>query len=111
MFEDLRLAAKPRTSRWNTAARWGRISLPMKTVFFLILSLAALAVVGAVFIFDVFTESGGHASDSYSLKAPFASRGMTREEYISYLLKTEKHDDPELWRRIAAVKQRPDWPK
>jgi hypothetical protein len=68
----------------------------MKTVFFLILSLAALAVVRAVFIFDVFTESGGHASDSYSLKAPLASRGMTREEYISYLLKTEKHDNPEL---------------
>jgi hypothetical protein len=83
----------------------------MRTVFFLILSLAVLAVVAAVFIFDIATESGGHSSDSYSLKAPFASRGMTREQYIDYLLRTEKHNDPELWRRIAAVKQRADWPK
>jgi len=83
----------------------------MRTVFFLILSLAVLAVVAAVFIFDIANESGGHSPDSYSMKAPFASRGMTREQYIAYLLRTEKHSDPELWRRIAAVKQRPDWPK
>jgi hypothetical protein len=36
---------------------------------------------------------------------------MSREEYIAYLLRTEKQDDPELWHRIAAVRNLKEWPE
>jgi len=83
----------------------------MKAFLVLLLSLAALAVVAAVFIFDVFSEIGRHDWDPGVRKVPFASAGMSREQYIAYLLRTEKHDNPELWRRIAAVRNLERWPK
>ena len=83
----------------------------MRTFLILLLSLAALAVVAAVFIFDVFSEISGHYAVSGNEKIPFASVGMSREQYIAYLMRTEKPDDPELWRRIAAVRNLTNWPK
>lgn len=83
----------------------------MKAFLFLLLSLAALAVVAAVFIFDVFSAQGGHDWETRARKVPFASAGMSREQYIEFLLRTEKHDDPELWRRIAAVRNLKRWPE
>jgi hypothetical protein len=82
----------------------------MKAFLILLLSLAALVVVAAVFVFDVFSEIGSHRLTGQQ-KAPFASVGMSREEYIAYLLRTENRNDPELWRRIAAVQNLKRWPK
>ncbi|MEI8386849.1 MAG: hypothetical protein WCG76_04545 [Verrucomicrobiota bacterium] len=82
----------------------------MRTFLILLLSLAALVVVAAVFVFDVFSEIGSHRLTGQQ-KAPFASVGMSREEYIEYLLRTENRNDPELWRRIAAVQNLKRWPK
>jgi len=82
----------------------------MRTFLVLLLSLAALAVVGAVFVFDVFSEIGSRRLAGHQ-KAAFASAGMSREEYIAYLLRTGHHNDPELWRRIEAVKNLKPWPQ
>lgn len=82
----------------------------MKAFLILLLSLAALLIVAAVFIFDIFSEIGTHRLTG-TQKAPFASLSMSREQYIDYLLRTQKHDDPELWRRIAAVKNLERWPE
>jgi len=82
----------------------------MRTFLILILSLAALAVVAAVCVFDVFSEMNTHRITGNE-KVPFASVGMSREQYIEYLLRTERHDDPELWQRIAAVRNLKIWPK
>ena len=76
----------------------------------MLLSLASLVVVAAVFVFDIFSEIGSHRLTGEQ-KAPFASVGMSREEYIAYLLRTEHQNDPELWRRIAAVRNLKPWPK
>lgn len=82
----------------------------MKAFLILLVSLAILLVVAAVFIFDVFSEIGSHRIKGMQ-KAPFASLNMSREQYIDYLLRTEKHDNPELWRRIAAVNNLKKWPE
>lgn len=82
----------------------------MRTFLFLLVSIAVLAVVAAVFVFDVFSEIGGHHIAG-AQKVPFASVGMSREEYIAYLLRTERQDDPEVWIRIAAVRNLKVWPK
>ena len=63
-----------------------------------------------LFVFDVFSEIGSHRLTGQQ-KAPFASVGMSRDEYIAYLLRTEHRNDPELWRRIAAVQNLKRWPK
>ena len=82
----------------------------MRTFLILLLSLAALVIVAAVFVFEIFSEIGSHRLTGQQ-KAPFASVGMSREEYIAYLLRTEHHNDPELWYRIAAVRNLKRWPK
>jgi len=82
----------------------------MKTFLILITSVAILMVVAAVFIFDVFSEIGRNRFQVVE-KAPLASLNMSREQYIEYLLRTEKHDNPELWRRIAAVRNLKRWPE
>ena len=82
----------------------------MRTFLFLLLSIAVLAVVAAVFVFDVFSELGSHRVTG-GQQAPFASVGMSREEYIAYLMRTEPQDDPELWCRIAAVRNVKVWPR
>lgn len=82
----------------------------MRTFLVLLLSLSTLVIVAAVFVFDIFSEIGSHRLSGQD-RAPFASVGMTREEYIAYLLRTERHNDPELWVRIAAVKNLKRWPK
>ncbi len=82
----------------------------MKAFLVLLVSLAILLVVAAVFIFDIFSEIGSQRIKG-AQKAPFASLNMSREQYIDYLLRTEKHDNPELWRRIAAVKNLKQWPE
>ena len=83
----------------------------MKAFLLLLLSLAALAVVAAIFIFDVFSELGTQTRARGTNKVPFASMGMSREQYIAYLLRTEKQNDPELWLRIAAVRNLKEWPR
>ncbi|MBE2205371.1 MAG: hypothetical protein IAE94_13650 [Chthoniobacterales bacterium] len=87
-----------------------RLSAGMKTFLILITSVAILMVVAAVFIFDVFSEIGRNRFQVVE-KAPLASLNMSREQYIEYLLRTEKHDNPELWRRIAAVRNLKRWPE
>ncbi|MEI8312978.1 MAG: hypothetical protein WCH98_19705 [Verrucomicrobiota bacterium] len=82
----------------------------MRTFLILLLSLAALVIVAAVFVFDIFSEIGSHRLTGQQ-KAPFASVGMSREDYIAYLLRTERHDNPELWYRIAAARNLKRWPK
>jgi len=82
----------------------------MKAFLVLLVSLAILLVVAAVFIFDIFSEIGSQRLKG-AQKAPFASLTMSRDQYIDYLLRTEKHDNPELWRRIAAVKNLKQWPE
>jgi hypothetical protein len=82
----------------------------MKTFLVLLLSLAALVLVAAIFIFDIFSEIGIHRVTG-TQKAPLASLNMSREEYIAYLMRTEKHDDPELWHRIGAVQNLKKWPE
>ena len=81
----------------------------MKAFLLVFLSLAALAVAAVVFAFDVFSEISGHRITGKA-KVLFASAGMSREQYIAYLLRTERQDDPELWRRIAAVRNLKHWP-
>ncbi len=85
----------------------------MKSFLLTLLSIAVLAVVAAVFIFDVFSFDGGHDRDRSAGNGPvpFASYGKSREQYIAYLLRTNKHNDPELWQRIAAARNLKDWPK
>lgn len=79
----------------------------MKAFLVLLLSVAAIAMVAAIFVFDVFSELRVTGTQ----RVPFASAGMSREQYIAYLLRTERHDDPELWCRIAAVQNLKPWPK
>ena len=83
----------------------------MKAFLVMLLSLAALAVVAAIFVFDVFSVIGGHYRVTGTERVPFASMGMSREQYIAYLMRTERQDDPELWCRIAAVRNLKRWPK
>jgi hypothetical protein len=82
----------------------------MKSVLLLLVAFVVLAVVVGVFAYDVLSEQGGHDRVTRAKRIPFASEGMTREEYINYLLRTERHDDPELWVRIAAVRNLKHWP-
>lgn len=82
----------------------------MKPFLLLLVSLAVLLVVGAVFIFDVFSEIGSRRFRGIQ-KEPFAALYMSREQYIDYLLRTEKHDSPELWQRIAAIRNLKQWPE
>ncbi len=83
----------------------------MKGFLFLLLTCGVLAVVVAVFVSDLVSERGGHDFAPRQEAFVFASGSLSREQYINYLLRTEKHDDPELWRRIAAVKNLKDWPE
>lgn len=68
-------------------------------------------MVVTVFVSDLISERGGHDFDPRQEVFVFASGSMSREQYIDYLLRTEKHDNPELWRRIAAVKNLKNWPE
>jgi hypothetical protein len=110
MIKQIMRATGPGSSCWNRGPF--RLTMPsgMKTFLVLLLSLAALVLVAAIFIFDIFSEIGSHRVTG-TQKAPLASLSMSREEYIAYLLRTEKQDDPELWRRIAAVRNLKNWPE
>lgn len=81
----------------------------MKSFLILLLALAALAAAGAVLVSDVLDERGGHDAGTRGKEMAFAAEGMSRSQYIDYLMRTEKHDNPELWRRIAAVRNIKDW--
>jgi hypothetical protein len=83
----------------------------MKGYFLLLISFAVLTTMVAVLVVDVLSEKGGHDRETRAKRVPFASKEMSREQYIRYLLRTEKHDDPELWVRIEAVKQLKNWPE
>lgn len=73
----------------------------MKRIFWLLAVLGVLVVAG-LFAFD-FDFSREPASQSKS-RSFFAQTRMSLQQYIEWILKTEKHSDPETWRRIQAVK-------
>lgn len=83
----------------------------MKGVIILFLAFMALAAVVVGLFMDILSERGGHEGDILHTKEPFATKHMSRSEYIAYLMRTERHDDPELWLRIEAVKKLKDWPQ
>ncbi len=80
----------------------------MKTFLVMFMALIALAGAAGVFVFDVLSERGGH-DGSRGKEMAFAAEGMSRNQYIAYLMRTERHDNPELWRRIAAVRNIKEW--
>lgn len=82
----------------------------MKIFSLIILALAVLAAAMLALFLDVTSAGGGHEGQIRGQKTAFATARYSREEYISHLLRTERHDDPDLWRRIEAVKRLEPWP-
>jgi len=103
----------------------------MKTFYFGL--LAIVAAIGLIFVFYSIHRASdeNHASNRDIQINSFGANGRTREEYIAALValigKLERHEDKtyrgyadgewlrrhgvsELYRRIEAVKQRPEWP-
>jgi hypothetical protein len=78
----------------------------MKSLLSLVIPVLVLLATVLVLYWDLSYERGGHEPTGDSYFAPYGSR----EQYIAHLLKTEKHSDPELWRRIEAVKRLEVWP-
>jgi len=83
----------------------------MKIFALIVLSLLVLAAAMTALFLDITSSGGGHAGEIRGEKTAFAASRYSREDYIAHLLRTEKHDDPELWRRIEAVKRLEPWPK
>ena len=57
---------------------------------------------------DISDEIGNPDKRRRSLS--FSDNRNTREDYIAYLRKTIRNNDPELTRRIKAIEDRPVWP-
>lgn len=70
--------------------------------FLAFLAVAAALTAAALLAFG-FEFSREPASESKS-RMFFGQTRMSLQDYIEWLLKTEKHSDPETWRRIQAVK-------
>ena len=83
----------------------------MKTLAVLLIALAVACGALAVFVTDLIAAGGGHDRDTSKRKLTYAAQHMNREQYIAFLLRTERHDNPELWQRIEAVKQLRTWPE
>lgn len=83
----------------------------MKIFALIVLALGVLAAAMLALFLDVTSAGGGHESRIRGEKTAFAASRYSREDYIAHLLRTEKHNDPDLWRRIEAVKRLEPWPR
>ncbi len=83
----------------------------MKIFAMIVLALGFLAAAMLALFLDITAAGGGHEGEIRGEKTAFAASRYSREEYIAHLLRTERHDDPDLWRRIEAVKKLEPWPK
>jgi hypothetical protein len=83
----------------------------MKIFALIVLALGVLAAAMIALFLDIISAGGGHEGQIRGEKTAFAASRYSREEYIAHLLRTERHDDPELWRRIEAVKRLEPWPR
>lgn len=83
----------------------------MKVFATIVFAMGILALAVTALMLDIASTNGGHDADIRGQKTAFAANSFSREQYIDYLLRTERHDDPELWRRIEAVKQLKTWPR
>jgi len=83
----------------------------MKIFAMIVLAVGILAAATAVLFLDITSAGGGHEGRIRGEKTAFAANRYSREQYIAHLLKTERHDNPDLWRRIEAVKQLEPWPR
>lgn len=71
---------------------------------FLVLTIGGLTYLVATAVKREFGDTASGSRHSVF----FAHSGMSRSDYIAHLKKTMKADDPELYRRIKAVQDRPD---
>ena len=71
---------------------------------FLVLAIGGLTYLAATGIKREFGDATSRSRHSVF----FAHSGMSRNDYITHLKTTMKADDPELYRRIKAVQDRPD---
>lgn len=83
----------------------------MKIFALIVLALGVLAAAMIALFLDITSAGGGHENQIRGEKTAFAASRYSREQYIAHLLRTEKHDDPDLWRRIEAVKRLEPWPQ
>jgi len=82
----------------------------MKIFALILLALGVLAAAMIALFLDITSAGGGHENQIRGEKTAFAASRYSREQYIAHLLRTEKHNDPDLWRRIEAVKRLEPWP-
>lgn len=83
----------------------------MKIFATIALSLGILAAAIFALILDITSAGGGHESKIRGEKTAFVASRYSREQYIAHLLRTERHDNPDIWRRIEAVKRLEPWPR
>ena len=73
-----------------------------------------LVVIAAGLLFVAFwtgpSPSSGASSNVVAPKRKAFVVWRSPAQYIDYVQKTEPHDNPDLWRRIEAVKRLPSWP-
>jgi hypothetical protein len=77
----------------------------------LTLIIAALVIGGTaagITVWKFRVDSGGHEAQTSKIPSTFHSTWGSREHYIAFLNRYYS-DDPDLWRRIEAVKRRPVW--
>lgn len=80
----------------------------MKRLIYLILFVAA-AVAGINYLASSLRIEGGRSASGGRGKLAFATRHISRDEYIAELRRTMRPSDPELHRRILAVEKSPAW--
>ncbi len=76
----------------------------MKALLTLAVLMILLAGGVVLFAWDSRVTQGGHERLRPDREA-YRNHG-SHEQYIAYLLRTEDHEDEELWRRIEAVEKK-----